>query len=291
MTTLAYSLMQNFVPGWEALFKSAAFSGIVGDARHKAQGGYHISIEDQPSDNYSVVRVDDKAPPGSWPRDLSAAVDMSLALGDMVTCHTRLRNVWSDHSDPRRQYINCWNGWDGMGSAGRYDMVKNTVETASSDHKWHIHLEIRRRHVTDPVSYLAVLSIMSGQTKEEWLARTNIPVQPIVVPVSTKWPLLNVDKELGPKTISRWQQVMGTPVDGVISPHNSSLVKAVQLRMRATVNPNLTVDGEGIVQDGRKYNTVLALQKYLGTPRDGRMSSPKSDVVGAIQTRLNLNWF
>jgi hypothetical protein len=98
---------------------------------------------------------------------------------------------------------------------------------------------------------------------------------------------LDVDGELGPKTISKWQEVMGTTVDGKISPSNSQLVRAVQTRLRDTVNHRLVVDGEGIVQDGRFYKTVAALQTYLGTPVDGRLSVPKSECVKALQRRLN----
>lgn len=111
-----------------------------------------------------------------------------------------------------------------------------------------------------------------------------------VVVVADKTPRLVVDDELGPKTISRWQQVMKTPVDGVIS-RPSELVKAVQRRLNAQVGAGLVVDGDGIRQDGHFYRTTRALQRYLGTPQDGVMSSPKSEVVKAVQRRLNENWF
>src|SRR5688572_2888955 len=57
---------------------------------------------------------------------------------------------------------------------------------------------------------------------------------------------LEIDGELGPKTIRRWQQVMGTPVDGVIDPERSSLVAAVQAKLKATVDSRLQIDGQGI---------------------------------------------
>lgn len=102
---------------------------------------------------------------------------------------------------------------------------------------------------------------------------------------------LTVDGELGPKTIKRWQQVMGTKADGVITPGNSDLVRAIQRRLRTTVNSNLSVDGDGIYQNGRYYKTVAALQTYLGTGVDGKLSSPKSEAVKALQRRLNENRF
>lgn len=102
---------------------------------------------------------------------------------------------------------------------------------------------------------------------------------------------LAVDGKLGPQTIKQWQTVMGTPVDGVIDVRDSELVKAVQRHLNTKNNAGLTVDGVGIRQDGNAYKTVLALQKYLGTPRDGRMSVPVSEVVKAVQRRLNEGWF
>ncbi|MFY1620030.1 M15 family metallopeptidase [Micromonospora sp. WMMD736] len=100
---------------------------------------------------------------------------------------------------------------------------------------------------------------------------------------------LVVDGKLGPATIKRWQQVMGTPVDGKIS-EVSSLVKAVQRLLRSKGH-KIDVDGKGIRQDGRYYLTTYALQGYLGTERDGRMSAPVSELVKAIQRRLNTGKF
>jgi Putative peptidoglycan-binding domain-containing protein len=121
----------------------------------------------------------------------------------------------------------------------------------------------------------------------EWFAGDYVPADQSP-PVSTH---LTVDGELGPKTIKQWQKVMGTKVDGVITPRNSDLVRAVQRRLKATVNSRLTVDGDGIYQNGRFYNTVAALQTYLGSPTDGRLSVPKSEAVKALQRRLNENRF
>jgi len=123
----------------------------------------------------------------------------------------------------------------------------------------------------------------------EWFGGGYVAPGPATTPVVDMH--LDVDGELGPKTIKKWQQVMGTPADGKITPGNSELVRAVQRRLRATVNSNLSVDGDGIYQNGRYYKTVAALQTYLGTPVDGYLSSPKSEAVKALQRRLNENRF
>jgi hypothetical protein len=99
--------------------------------------------------------------------------------------------------------------------------------------------------------------------------------------------MLVVDGDLGPKTIRRWQHIMGTPEDGVIDPEYSLLVVAVQKRLQATVNHRLKVDGRGIYQNGHSYETVGALQSYLKSPVDRILSTPVSECVKALQRRLN----
>jgi len=113
---------------------------------------------------------------------------------------------------------------------------------------------------------------------------------------------LRIDGALGPATIRRWQQVMGTLVDGFIS-EPSELVKAVQRVLRAqTSHTSLAVDGYGIVQgSGQPTETVQALQEYLGMPKsvgstgfeyyDSLLSAGNSSTVRAIQIRLNKDYF
>lgn len=103
--------------------------------------------------------------------------------------------------------------------------------------------------------------------------------------------LLVIDGNLGEATIRRWQEVMGTPVDGKIS-EKSSLVEAVQRRLKATVDHSLVVDGEGSSLDfGVPRKTVEALQRYLRRPITRRLSSENSDTIKALQRRLNEGHF
>lgn len=171
MTTLAHEVTWYIADTWDGAYASAVLSGIVGDPDHMENGGYHVSIEDNSSTNYSVTRPDDKAPPGTWPRNLAAAIDMSMNPADMKLCSDRLWGVWNDQSDPRRIYINAFNGWfnDG-GPAKRYDFVTQGISNSSSDHKWHVHLEIRRKWVTDWVAANAIISILIGQSKADYIS-------------------------------------------------------------------------------------------------------------------------
>lgn len=103
-------------------------------------------------------------------------------------------------------------------------------------------------------------------------------------PVKT-FPNVDVDGVLGPDTIKLWQKVMGTEVDGKIDKDDSELVRAVQKRLKATVDHRLVVDGElGPL-------TIRRLQSYLKSPVDGVISKPKSDVIKALQRRLNSDKF
>jgi hypothetical protein len=172
MTTLAHEITRFVAYEWEnnCGYVSAVLSGIVGDLVHLKRGGYHISIEDQSSTNYSVIRIDDKAPPGNWSRILAAAIDMSMSTSDMALCMSRLWTVWNDQSDPRRIYLNAFNGWDGKTeSAKRYDFVTQTVKNTTPDHKWHKHAEIKRKYVTSWIAAWAIVSMLKGETKEQYI--------------------------------------------------------------------------------------------------------------------------
>jgi hypothetical protein len=102
---------------------------------------------------------------------------------------------------------------------------------------------------------------------------------------------LIVDGVLGPKTIALWQKIMGTPVDGVIDTPYSQLVYVVQTALMKALKRSLKHDGFGIIQNGKQYETVGALQKYLGTTQDYRLSLPTSECVRALQRRLNTGKF
>src|SRR5690606_26296120 len=108
-------------------------------------------------------------------------------------------------------------------------------------------------------------------------------------PAPSRPPALVVDGKLGPKTIKRWQQIMGTKADGKIS-DPSALVKAVQRhlngKLKLSGSAKLSVDGRGIRQDGRSYKTVRALQRHLGSPDDGGVPTQGPDGVNALHRRL-----
>lgn len=131
---------------------------------------------------------------------------------------------------------------------------------------------------------------------------------PAPKPPVTTATLLKVDGSLGPATIKKWQAVMkkqgatGIVIDGVIS-RPSNLIKAVQTHLNAkgmkdSEGNRLAVDGLGVQSnsDGRyptkgTTNTIEALQRYLGSNRDGHFSKGDSSAVRALQRRLNTGKF
>lgn len=284
MTTLAPPALTQAAHEIESFIPSAVFSGIIGNAAHRATASKHNSIEDNKSGTWPVVGANDAAPPGGWSRKYAVAIDISMNRTDQNRIHAHFKALFNDKSDARRKYIAAFNGWDGNGSPGRYNLVTGKITTTDSSHKWHEHVEGFYRYALDPEFARAVVSLFRGETSAQFLegVGSTTPSYPAT---------LVIDGKLGPKTITRWQQVMGTPVDGVISPV-SDLVKAVQRHLNEHgASPKLAVDGKGIRQDGKIYQTVRALQRYLGTPVDGKMSTPKSLVVRALQSRLNTNQF
>lgn len=108
---------------------------------------------------------------------------------------------------------------------------------------------------------------------------------------------LTVDGQWGGATTKRLQQVLGTPVDGVVSHQykssanqylyaaqfdktqtGSTVIRAIQARL-------------GLKQDGLcGKDTISAMQRHFGTPVDGVISST-STMVQAMQRALNAGTF
>jgi hypothetical protein len=171
MTTIATAEMKQFAADWKAVYKSAKISGIVGDTAHAKRGGFHISREDQTSKtNYSIVRPDDRL----GPDNTASAVDMNLSPADMITCTRRLIAAFENVNDPRRKYINAFNGTTDGKVARRWDVYARTVGSASADHLWHVHLSIRRRYCNSVTAMKAILSILKGESVAAYLASIGV---------------------------------------------------------------------------------------------------------------------
>ena len=165
-------------------YRSAVFSGILPNADHLDDGGYHVSIDDLVrygnSGDYSNQRRLDRSPPVTAAgRKLAAAHDVSMSRADMVRLHGRVRAVWLKRAtDTRARYVNavnCWNG-DSRTAPTRYNFQAGTAGATSSDHTWHEHTDQPRAYVDTArdndeawKAARAALSILTGQTHAAWL--------------------------------------------------------------------------------------------------------------------------
>lgn len=105
---------------------------------------------------------------------------------------------------------------------------------------------------------------------------------------------ITVDGKWGADTTRRLQEVLGTPIDGVISGQDRRYITNI-LSARAGQGGSLVIKAMqrklGVKADGYLGpNTFRALQKHYGTPVDGFIS-PVSNVVMAMQRALNSNKF
>lgn len=262
MSTLSTTDINWLAREWEKLYGSAVLSGIVGDLAHKKRGGYHISRQDQPSGNYSVTRPDDRL----GPSDRASAIDMTMSTADMIKCHKRLRTIFQNrNSDPRMKYINAWNGWDGQGDAGRYDVVRGTVGTATADHKWHIHLEIRRRYVNDRKAMEAILSMLKGETLEQYQGKATPATPPQaeedemteaqLIAALDKWATSEAGRTAIAEAVGQTDNVFNTPTNFIgsdgkpVAASNGYLTLKDILFRVANLVTKVAVDVDGLKAD------------------------------------------
>lgn len=98
--------------------------------------------------------------------------------------------------------------------------------------------------------------------------------------------VLVIDGDWGPRTTGALQRALGVEDDEVLGPVT---IAALQRLLIARVGaPTKKQGGADGVLAG---HTIRALQAYLGTPRDGKISKPYSDVVAELQRRLNAGTF
>lgn len=100
-----------------------------------------------------------------------------------------------------------------------------------------------------------------------------------------------VDGILGPQTIQRWKEVMkGSPnKTDKLSP---AWMKYLQAYLSERVDHRLEIDGKPIKQGSLEFSpTIAALQRYLKTPVNGKITEGRSNTVVALQRRLNEGTF
>jgi hypothetical protein len=243
--------------------RDKASDGSIGDTSHQASSSSHNadktgSPEFRDGDSADEVRARD------FDADTKDAVTAEMVVQHIIK-HARAGTFWWV------RYV-IFNGriWH------KSDGYVTRKYTGSNKHTQHFHVNSDFTQKADTVK------------GTNW--RLDDLGKP-AAPKPSRPAQLVVDGKLGPTTIKRWQQVMGTAADGKIS-EKSSLVRAVQTRLKGTVDHRLVVDGDGNSLDTNTFRkTIAALQRYLKSPVDGVISTPVSEVVKALQRRLNTGKF
>jgi hypothetical protein len=186
MTTKAppnlYKLYTVVKPGFSSMQKG----GVVGDLRHVAGGGYHISRNDLRAHgqggDYSIQAPADKRGDGNF----ATAINITLSKPQMVEMSKRLKAAF-DRDDPRidclREFIGTVDnrnvcGWN------RYRTGRRTGWYASgyseTSHLSHVHLSFFRAYSNDWNRMLGVAEVVRGLPagKLGWRGSSPIPPKP-----------------------------------------------------------------------------------------------------------------
>ncbi len=148
---------------WKKAAPSAQLSGIVGDRAHTF--GYHRARNALGGGDSSVQQADDRAGDG-W---AASAIDVTMNDSDMRLVTGRFNRAFKAR-DPRMAYVAEVGGT--LDSNNTYTMYVYSGGTGAwdSSHLWHVHVSIRRRYANDFAAMRAILSIVRGETAEQWRA-------------------------------------------------------------------------------------------------------------------------
>lgn len=185
MTNMAFNpfptrIAQGTWKFWEALKILEPATLLGGIYANKA--GYHnarqVLLAQGLTNDYSIRLADDKL----GPSEKSAAVDWTFPdaqAGNTITIRKygdRIDTAFHDR-DPRLK------GWrevllqaDNDPSPEGYDFVNWTTRTPDDTHKWHAHFSILRRYINSDKVYRAMLSILKGQSWQDWLKEEAMPI-------------------------------------------------------------------------------------------------------------------
>lgn len=168
MSTLAPPNLNRMYAILDPYIKSLRRGGIVGDTRHVAGGGYHISRNDLRSHgqggDYSIQAPADKRGSGNY----AAAIDLTMSDSEMVTVSRRLKAACEKNDDriePIREFIGTINNQTVCGF-NRYRTGRATgfypSDYSESSHLWHVHVSFFRAYCNDLNSIKGVAEVIAG---------------------------------------------------------------------------------------------------------------------------------
>lgn len=184
---------------------SLRVGGVVGDARHVAQGSYHVSRDVMRANgligHYSMKAPADLRGPGGY----AAAIDLSLNPAQMVSVSRRLDNAMKTGDpriEPTREYIGTfngrdvcgWNRYDSGGTGSRSRVGHHDTGYGDDGHLWHVHLSVFRAYVLDRNRTTGIAEVVAGLPagklgwRDPGIAEPPI-LAPILAPVVVPKPL------------------------------------------------------------------------------------------------------
>lgn len=164
---------------WVAAVPTAVFAGCVGDIAHGCSG-YHISANSLCLPDYSYQLSDDV---NGIDSDASAAIDVSHTSYWMIEVTNRLRNSALNSKDTRLNGVREFAGTrDGI-TTYHYDIVNGYEEYGAWDdsHLYHVHLSILRKNVHNTDLMKRIVSVVKGETFEQWQAGGG--TVPVLIPL------------------------------------------------------------------------------------------------------------
>ena len=176
MSTKAPSALYGMYKLLDPYLSSLKIGGVVGDTRHVAGGGYHISREDLRSHgqgrDYSIQAPADLR----GPADCAAAIDLTLSREQMVLVSKRLKAAmttptpglsggYDPRIEPLREFIGTVDNRNVCGY-NRYRTGRGTGWYASGysevSHLWHVHLSLFRAYCNDVNAVRGVAEVVAG---------------------------------------------------------------------------------------------------------------------------------
>lgn len=155
---------------WQALAVLAPGTQLGGIYANKA--GYHNTRDQNDPWDYSVC---DDPPDQAGPADKAAAIDWTFPeaqSGDYSRISVYTQRLLRSAQDPDDNRLNGWREFYGNADTDSFvegwDIRYGGPATSDSSHLWHIHLSENRDQTTSQANKDAVLSVLKGETVEEW---------------------------------------------------------------------------------------------------------------------------
>lgn len=168
--------MWRFWLEFKAFEPSVQLGGI-----YAVKPGYHNARDNLPASDYSVQLPADKLGSGAS----AAAIDLtfpdaqSARYDTIIKYADRLLRSGVDPNDPRGNRLREFYGQaDQDTKVEGWDFQHLVPVTSDSSHLWHIHLSFLRQYQQEWEGFRDVLSILRGETTQQWHDSVNQPPAP-----------------------------------------------------------------------------------------------------------------